>query len=95
MYKLLSNKVIKIEALDSRKIPWHGPIEKRVDLVEKDTRLIEELFLQIESRVMITWNICSEIGLSNGSTGIVKDIIYKQGESPIKHRPFCILIQIS
>ena len=49
------------------------------------------LFLSVGSSVLLTNNICQLAGLCNGSTGIVKDIVYDDITSP-SHLPRFIMV---
>ena len=54
-------------------------------------QLFNVVFLAREEKVTLTFNLCPEIGLSNGSTGKFVDIKYRDGESPQnKNIPDCI-----
>ena len=37
------------------------------------------MFLSVDSKVVMTCNICQPAGLCNGAVGVVKDIVYKPG----------------
>ena len=37
------------------------------------------MYLAVGAKVQMTWNIATYAGLCNGSTGIVKDIVYSEG----------------
>ena len=51
-----------------------------------------KLFLSIGARVMLTRNLWTDKGLCNGSMGILKDIIYQEGDSP-PNLPIGIIVQ--
>lgn len=57
--------------------------------------LTNVLFLSNDSRVTLTYNLCPEIGLANGSTGKVIDVKYREGESPQnKDLPYCVWVEM-
>jgi ATP-dependent exoDNAse (exonuclease V) alpha subunit len=41
--------------------------------------LADQMYLAVGAKVQMTWNIATYAGLCNGSTGIVKDIVYSEG----------------
>ena len=45
------------------------------------------LYLACEAKVTLTYNLCPELGLANGSTGVVKGIIYSLGTKPVDQHP--------
>ena len=51
-----------------------------------------KIFLSIGARVMLTRNLWTEKGLCNGSMGVVKDIIYQEGDSP-PNLPIAVIVQ--
>lgn len=51
-----------------------------------------KLFLSISARVMLTRNLWTEKGLCNGSMGVVKDVIYHEGDSP-PNLPLAVVVQ--
>lgn len=53
--------------------------------LENDTRL------SVGSKVLLTANICATVGLVNGSTGIVQDIIYLNGDKAPNLRSMVIV----
>ena len=42
---------------------------------------------------MLTRNLWTEKGLCNGSMGVVKDIIYQEGDSP-PNLPIAVIVQV-
>jgi hypothetical protein len=72
----------------------HGQPIVRIDALHDDNssssasksseftrRLSSTLYLSRGSKIMLLWNINSNIGLVNGATGIVKDFLYEEGKS--------------
>lgn len=55
--------------------------------------LSKALYFSKESRVMLKNNLWTKQGLVNGATGIIKEIIYRPGNSPSDNLPMCILIK--
>jgi len=51
-----------------------------------------KLFLSVGARVMLTRNLWTDKGLCNGSMGIVKDIIYQEGDS-LPNLPIAVIVQ--
>ena len=45
------------------------------------------LFLARDAKVTLTFNLSPELGLANGSTGKVKDVIYLEGTKPVDQPP--------
>ena len=45
------------------------------------------LYLAPKAKVTLTFNLCPELGLANGSTGVVKDILYSPGTKPVDQHP--------
>ena len=50
-----------------------------------------KIFLSIGARVMLTRNLWIGKGLCNGSMGVVKDIIYQEGDSP-PNLPIAVIV---
>ena len=51
-----------------------------------------KVFLSIGARVMLTRNLWNDQGLCNGSMGVVKDIVYQEGDSP-PNLPIAVIVQ--
>ena len=54
--------------------------------------LVPTLFLARKASVMLTMNLWSEVGLCNGATGKVIDIIYADNHSP-PNLPVAVIVQ--
>ena len=67
--KKLSTPVVRIEAFNSCK-------EAKRIKPDKFYGLKNLLFLAVGAKVVLEYNLCPELGLYNGATGIVKDIVY-------------------
>ena len=46
----------------------------------------------VGSKVSLTKNLKQEANLVNGSTGIVKDIIYAQNDTPVNSLPMYVIV---
>lgn len=81
----LHKPIAKIEARHSSSIAKAlSPEEMR--------RLVPTLFLAREAYVMLTMNLWSEVGLCNGATGKVIDIVYADNHSP-PNLPIAVIVQ--
>lgn len=65
----LSKPIVRIEATNN-------PLEARTVPTDKFYGLKNLLFLAIGAKVVLEYNLCPEIGLANGCTGILKEIVY-------------------
>ena len=54
--------------------------------------MVPTLFLTTKASVMLTMNLWSEVGLCNGATGKVIDIIYADNHSP-SNLPVAVIVQ--
>ena len=54
--------------------------------------LVPTLFLAREAYVMLTMNLWSEVGLCNGATGKVIDVVYADNHSP-SNLPIAVIVQ--
>ena len=55
--------------------------EAKVTTAEKFYGLKNLLFLAVGAKVVLEFNLCPELGLSNGCTGVIKDIVYGDEEN--------------
>jgi Helitron helicase-like domain at N-terminus/PIF1-like helicase len=53
------------------------------------------MFFSIDSTVVLTWNLWPEMGLSNGSTGVVKEIEFRSLRVNIHDQPYCVWVDFS
>jgi len=83
----LGNPIVRIQAKNTS--AWMRKLR-----ADRCGQLNNVLFLSRDAKVTLTYNLCPEIGLANGSTGIVKDVVYKTGESPKKHIPYCVWVEM-
>ena len=72
--KQLLKPIVRIEAVNSCS-------EAKVTTAEKFYGLKNLLFLAVGAKVVLEFNLCPELGLSNRYTGIVKDIVYRDKEN--------------
>ena len=49
---------------------------------EKARGLFASMYLAVGSKVQVNQNLATYVGICNGSTGIVKDIVYEEGVPP-------------
>ena len=83
--KKLGQPIIPIDAKHNNKTAAKLPADDMGALCPK-------LLLSKHAKVMLTRNLWAEAGLCNGSMGIVKHIIYKDGDSP-PALPIAIVVQ--
>ena len=75
MLKNLKNPIVRIDAKNSS--AKMGKLS-----TDRCGQLFKVIFLAREAKVTLTFNLCPDIGLANGSTGNVVDIKYRDDESP-------------
>lgn len=51
------------------------------------------MYVSVGSKLVLNWNISTRYKLVNGSTGIVKDIVFSEGESPPENLPLMIVME--
>ena len=52
-----------------------------------------EAFFAVNARVMLTSNICQSLGMANGSSGVIKEIVYANGVTrATKEQPMFIVV---
>ena len=56
--------------------------------------LTNDLYLCRRAFVMITHNLCPQMGLADGSTGFVVDIQFRDEDDPKTDLPYCIWVEI-
>lgn len=52
------------------------------------------LYACVGAHVMLHLNLCSKAGLVNGASGVVKDIVYEEGENAATDLPLFIVVDI-
>ena len=73
--KKLGNPIVRINSLNSS--------SRAKNLSPESFRGLRNfLYLCVGSKVVLTLNIRTELGLCNGTTGVVRDIIYEQDTKP-------------
>ena len=86
--KNLKNTIIQIESNNSS-------AKTRKLSTNRCGKLFNVIFLASEAKVILTFNLCTDIGLANGSTGKVVDIKYRDDESPQnKNIPYYIWVDM-
>ena len=90
----LENPIVKITAKNTSS--WMKKVP-----ADRCGQLHNVLFLARDSKVTLTNNLCPELGLANGSTGKVKDILYRPGESSRENPqtkkadlPYCVWVEM-
>ena len=86
----LANPIVKITAKNTSK--WMKKLA-----TDRCGQLTNVLFLARDAKVTLTYNLCPELGLANGSTGKVKDVVYLPGESPGGDEPdlpYCVWVEV-
>jgi ATP-dependent DNA helicase PIF1 len=68
--KLIGNPIILVKA-------EHDSISSVGKSTETARKLSPKMYLCIDAKIMLLWNINISVGLVNGSTGIVKEFIYE------------------
>jgi ATP-dependent DNA helicase PIF1 len=91
----------KYNAIRLRDILWPVVVIKSVDTgvgVQKVTPnqcdTVQNLTLCIGAKVMLTQNIWVELGLVNGTTGTVEDVVWKEHADVKKDQPQALLIAV-
>jgi hypothetical protein len=59
---------------------------------EETKNLPSCLYITVNSKVLLLWNINISYKLVNGTTGIVKDILFSENEHPTKDIPIYIIV---
>jgi len=86
MLKTTNKPICRIDAIHNIPAAANGS--------EEDTkRLPLYLYLSVNSKIVLLWNLCVAFNLVNGTTGIVKDIIYAEGNTP-PQLPTTIIVEI-
>ena len=85
--KSLQLPIVKIKAINTT--TW-----MRQQTPDRCGQLHNVLFLARGAKVTLTYNLSPEIGLANGSSRVVKDVVYRAGESPKKHLPYCVWVEM-
>ena len=80
--------VAKMKAIDK------GPHAKSATS-DKASGLLATLYLCRGAKVMLTNNLCVDVGLFNGSMGVVTDIIYLEGRSPQESLPDVVMVSFN
>ena len=81
----LNNPVLKIKAT-------HRGHQADQATTEIAGNLEQQLYISIDSRVMLLENTWADHGLFNGSVGVVCDIVWSEGSDPNQTPPFALLI---
>jgi hypothetical protein len=71
----LGNPIARIEAMNSC---WDA---KKLS-PDRFYGLKNLTFLAVGASVVLETNLCPELGLANGSTGLIRDIVYRTNELP-------------
>jgi ATP-dependent exoDNAse (exonuclease V) alpha subunit len=86
MLKFMGTPICRINADHSSAAAFKGN-------EEQTKRLSTVMYIGVNSKVMLTWNLCTHNNLVNGSTGIVKDIIFDEGSTPPDKLPITIVVE--
>ena len=86
--KNIKNPIVRIDAKNSS-------AKMRKLSTDRCGKLFNVIFLAREAKLTLTFNLCPDIGLANGSTGKVVYIKYRDDESPHnKDITYCIWVDM-
>ena len=88
-------QLLKLQKNDNRKIAKITAVNSagaRRFSEQHAQNLPNEMYLCVGSKVSLTKNLKQEANLVNGSTGIVKDIIYAEGDTPVNSLPMYVIV---
>jgi DNA replication protein DnaC len=60
---------------------------------DETMRLPPMMYISVNSKVLLLWNLSISHKLVNGSNGIVKDILFEGDKPPPNHLPYCIVVE--
>ena len=72
----------------------HDSNRSKLKSTESTRKLSSRLYLTRGSKIMLSWNVCLSVGLVNGATGVIIDLIYENGENA-PNLPYAIIFQFN